>query len=234
MTITKGDDTTTTQETQDTTYNTFVKSGSTAAAGLVPKPNTTAGTTLYLREDATWVKPPNTTYSTFVKSGSSAAAGLVPKPSTTAGTAKYLREDATWQTPPNTTYSVATTSANGLMSSAMVTKLGSGGITASSFGTNGYVKFANGFIVQWGRFQTSSNQNTKKTFPITFADTNYSITLTVYNPSGSATSSGYDGATGVKYFQKRAENITDHHGLRKYCNRGHWRKVQPAYQHISV
>ena len=37
-----------------TTYSTFVKSGSSAAAGLVPKPATTAGTTKFLREDATW------------------------------------------------------------------------------------------------------------------------------------------------------------------------------------
>lgn len=46
-------------------YPVFVKSGSTAAAGLVPKPSTTAGTTKYLREDGTWVVPPNTntTYS---------------------------------------------------------------------------------------------------------------------------------------------------------------------------
>ena len=94
----------------NTTYSNFVKSGSSAAAGLVPKPPTTAGTTKYLREDGTWQVPPdnNTTYSNFVKSGASAAAGLVPKPSTTAGTTRYLREDCTWQVPPdnNTTYSV--------------------------------------------------------------------------------------------------------------------------------
>lgn len=69
----------------------------------------------------------DTTYSTFVKSGSGAKAGLVPAPSTTAGTTKYLREDGTWQVPPdtNTTYSAATTSASGLMTAAMVTKLNS-------------------------------------------------------------------------------------------------------------
>ncbi len=44
----------------NTTYTDFVKSGSTAAHGLVPKPPTTAGTTKYLREDGTWVVPPNT------------------------------------------------------------------------------------------------------------------------------------------------------------------------------
>lgn len=91
----------------NTTYSNFVKSGSGAKAGLVPAPSTTAGTTKYLREDATWQVPPdtNTTYSNFVKSGSGAKAGLVPSPGTTAGTSKYLREDATWQVPPNTTYS---------------------------------------------------------------------------------------------------------------------------------
>ena len=95
----------------------FVKSGTGASAGLVPAPSTTAGTSKYLREDGTWVTPPNTTYSVFVKSGSGAKSGLVPAPSTTAGTSKYLREDGTWTTPPdtNTTYTNATTSKAGLM-----------------------------------------------------------------------------------------------------------------------
>ena len=51
----------------DTTYTTFVKSGSGAAAGLVPAPSTTAGTTKYLREDGTWQVPPDT--NTTVGSG---------------------------------------------------------------------------------------------------------------------------------------------------------------------
>ena len=48
---------------------TFVKSGSTASAGLVPAPSTTAGTSKYLREDGTWATPPdtNTTYETATK-----------------------------------------------------------------------------------------------------------------------------------------------------------------------
>ena len=57
----------------NTTYTNFVKSGSTAAAGLVPAPSTTAGTAKYLREDATWATPPNTTYSAATTS----AAGLM-------------------------------------------------------------------------------------------------------------------------------------------------------------
>ena len=43
----------------DTTalLDTFVASGITAQKGLVPSPGTTAGTTKFLREDATWALP---------------------------------------------------------------------------------------------------------------------------------------------------------------------------------
>ena len=41
------------------TYSDFVGSGSSAAAGLVPSPGTTAGSSKYLREDGTWQVPPN-------------------------------------------------------------------------------------------------------------------------------------------------------------------------------
>ena len=64
ITYTKGDDTTDTLTTQDTTYsagsNLSLNGG--AAAGLVPAPSTTAGTTKYLREDGTWQVPPDHTY----------------------------------------------------------------------------------------------------------------------------------------------------------------------------
>lgn len=66
----------------------------------------------------------NTTYSDMKGATSSAAGthGLVPAPA--AGKQlSFLRGDGTWVVPTNTTYGVATTSANGLMSSAMVTKL---------------------------------------------------------------------------------------------------------------
>lgn len=52
----------------DTKYSDFVKSGADAAAGLVPKPSTTAGTNKYLREDGTWQTPPNTTYGAATQS----------------------------------------------------------------------------------------------------------------------------------------------------------------------
>ena len=52
----------------DTTYSNFVGSGSTAAAGLVPAPSTTAGTTKYLREDGSWEVPPNDNTVTTINS----------------------------------------------------------------------------------------------------------------------------------------------------------------------
>lgn len=61
MTITKGDGSTSTQTTQDTTYGVVSKS----ANGLTPKLPDETATTKYLRQDGTWSIPPNdnTTYS---------------------------------------------------------------------------------------------------------------------------------------------------------------------------
>ena len=66
----------------------------------------------------------DTTYSNMTAATASAAgkAGLVPAPGAGKQTS-FLRGDGTWVVPTNTTYNVATTSANGLMSSADKTKL---------------------------------------------------------------------------------------------------------------
>ena len=76
-----------TQQDNNTTYGAFVKSGSTAAAGLVPKPSTTAGTTKYLCEDGTWKVPPdtNTTY-TFTNKAATLAWGTTSTIATVGGT----------------------------------------------------------------------------------------------------------------------------------------------------
>ena len=96
----------------NTTYSNFVKSGATAAAGLVPKPPTTAGTRKYLREDGTWQVPPdtNTTYG----AATAAALGLVKVGSNitvASGTISLTKQNVTnalGYTPPaqdtNTTY----------------------------------------------------------------------------------------------------------------------------------
>lgn len=93
----------------DTTYSTFVKSGTGAKAGLVPAPSTTAGTTKYLREDGTWTAPPNTTYANFKAATASIAggSGLVPAPAAGKQTS-YLRGDGTWAIPSQPTVNNAT------------------------------------------------------------------------------------------------------------------------------
>lgn len=84
----------------NTTYTTFVKSGSGAKAGLVPAPSTTAGTTKYLREDGTWQTPPdtNTTYSAATTSSAGLMSASDKTKLNSINTSKilYFSEVATW------------------------------------------------------------------------------------------------------------------------------------------
>lgn len=50
-------------------------------------------------------------------------------------------------------------------------------IIAQSLGTNGYVKFANGLILQWGVFNSGTNWDTYFTFPIAFSVACYAVTV---------------------------------------------------------
>ena len=114
ITYTKGDGTTGTISTQDTTYGNM--KGATASAdgasGLVPAP-TKGNEGKYLKADGTWGTPANTTYDDMKGATSSAAGthGLVPAPTAGAAT-RYLRSDGTWQVPPDTKYTHPTTSGN--------------------------------------------------------------------------------------------------------------------------
>ena len=85
--------------------------------GLCPKYGGTK--TKFLRDDGIWAIPPDTTYEVV----STTANGLCPKRGGT--TTKFLRDDGTWAVPPdtNTTYGVVTSSANGLMTPALLAKL---------------------------------------------------------------------------------------------------------------
>lgn len=120
ITYTKGDGSTGTITTQDTTYGVVSKT----ANGLAPMLPNESTTTKYLRQDGSWVVPPNTTYSNMTGATSSAAgkAGLVPAPAAGKQTS-FLRGDGTWVIPTDTKYNVATQSANVLMSSNDKTKL---------------------------------------------------------------------------------------------------------------
>lgn len=61
----------------------------------------------------------------------------------------------------------------------------SSGIVAQSLGTNGYVKFANGLIIQWGKAIANKNSPTT-TFPIAFPSTVYRI-VSCINPDNKVT-----------------------------------------------
>lgn len=52
-----------------------------------------------------------------------------------------------------------------------------------SLGTNGYAKFNNGLLVQWGRVGGSSTASYSVTMPTSFYNTEYKIFATVYKPS---------------------------------------------------
>lgn len=52
-----------------------------------------------------------------------------------------------------------------------------------SLGANGYAKFNNGLLVQWGRVGGSSTASYSVTMPTSFYNTEYKIFATVYKPS---------------------------------------------------
>lgn len=88
LTLTKGDDTNSTVNIPDTTYQVFT----TSTDGLVPKASGSGDTGKYLRGDHTWQAIPNYAGAT---SGAAGTAGLVP-PANSGDTAKYLRSDGSW------------------------------------------------------------------------------------------------------------------------------------------
>ncbi len=53
----------------------------------------------------------------------------------------------------------------------MITLLGQGGIVAARLSETGFVKFANGFTIQWGTTSTPENYSCGATLPIAFTTT---------------------------------------------------------------
>ena len=65
---------------------------------------------------------------------------------------------------------------SGLSISSGVLSASGGTISASSLGTNGYVKFSNGLILQWGQGSTTSDTYFTFNFPIAFTSaTSYQV-----------------------------------------------------------
>lgn len=101
---------------QDTTYGVV----STTADGLAPKRD--GSTTKFLRGDGTWAVPPDTDtkYTHPTTSGNK----HIPSGGSSGQILRWSADGtAAWGADNNTTYSAATTSADGLMTSTMVTKL---------------------------------------------------------------------------------------------------------------
>lgn len=59
---------------------------------------------------------------------------------------------------------------------ACADSIGGGGIVAANLAQNGYVKFANGLILQWGAVNGGANTTRSFTFPIAFASVSAAFT----------------------------------------------------------
>ena len=120
ITYTKGDGTTGTITTQDTTYSLPVASASARGGVKIGYAQNGKNYPVQLSNEKMYVNVPwsdtNTTYSVFGKATAEAngSSGLVPAPAK-GQQGLYLRGDGTWAKPANTTYGLATTSANGLL-----------------------------------------------------------------------------------------------------------------------
>lgn len=70
----------------------------------------------------------------------------------------------------------STVSSYGTRITNLEKKIGAGGgIIASSLGASGYVKFANGLIINWGSISLSNDTTRYATFPLAFTTTNYRV-----------------------------------------------------------
>ena len=81
--------------------------------------------------------------------------------------------------------------------SASVGASNNGGIIAQSLGTNGYVKFANGLILQWGK--KAQGASSTVSFPISFS-TIYSLTTCVWANQAIGGDYGTAGSVSTKSF----------------------------------
>jgi hypothetical protein len=203
-----------TQQDNNTTYGNMTS----ASAGLAPAGG--SGTTKYLRQDGTWVKPPNdnTTYGNMT----SASAGLAPAGG--SGTTKYLRQDGTWQVPPdnNTTYGNMTSASAGLApaggsgTTKYLRQDGTWQVPPDNNTTYGVATTAsNGLLPKLGGGTTNflradgswaATSDTKVTQTESTANNNYEVLLS-NNASTATATNGVNKSSGMK-FNPSTGNLT--------------------------
>lgn len=92
-----------------------------------------------------------------------------------------------------------------------------------SLGKNGYAKFNNGFLIQWGYIPSSSN-NTYVYLPLSFYNANYAPVITYYEPgNGMNVVAGLVISTGTSSFRVRSRyTIGDSNGTGAGTNPFYW------------
>ena len=188
------------------TIPTFTGATSTSGGtnGLVPAPATGKQSTV-LKGDGTWGDLSVMTGATTSAAG---ASGLVPTPS--AGSSnRYLSANGQWQEVEKYVLPKATASVlggikvgdglsvlDGLLS-ATASAANTGGIVAANLADNGYVKFANGLIVQWGHHSTTEKYDVVY-YPLAFSSRIY-------------TSLGCDDGTARYSYSVAPDSLTSFH-----------------------
>ena len=90
----------------------------------------------------------------------------------------------------------------------------SGDIAASSLATNGYIKFSNGYTIQWGQRATTASSDTV-TFPTSFTNL-YSIVATMYHSNNDTGGVGNAIAVTPKTNATTTGFRVSHYGLAGY------------------
>ena len=142
------------------------------------------GTAAVAKSDITALGIPatDTTYAVVTSSTN----GLAPKLSNTA--TQYLNGTGAWTTPTNTTYGTATTGADGLMTSAMVTKLNSVAASANNYTHPSYTSYVSGLR----KFTVDATGHVSATAAVTKSDI---TALGIPESDTNTTYANYVGAT---------------------------------------
>lgn len=86
---------------------------------------------------------------------------------------------------------------------ALVGAANNGGIVSANLAQNGYVKFANGFILQWGQNQTRQDQYNTFSFPLSFTTNQVQVV-------GIGTATYNEWQNGIVITAVTASNFTEH------------------------